>query len=127
MTETGFQLMSPLEMLERYQRAPLSGELTKGGLSSAKSDGKPCFARLNGEINSNEYSLEIIISNYASVSSTITPQKCKSILTDYCSYASRELFSTINIINIYLARAKQLGSVDISPTAYVPRLDRGIQ
>lgn len=55
MTQTDFQLMSAIEMLEQYGLAPLCGELTQGGFSTAMADGKPCFARLSGEDNSKSY------------------------------------------------------------------------
>ncbi len=65
MTQTDFSLMSAIEMLEQYGLAPLCGELTQGGLDSAMADGKPCFAKLSGEVNSNEYSLKKVVGNYA--------------------------------------------------------------
>ncbi len=109
MTQTNFQLMSPIDMLEQYRLAPLCGELTQGGLDSAKASGQPCFARLSGKEISNEYSLKKILRNYAKADKAPSPTECLDNLRGYGANASQRFFSTINIINIYLARARQLG------------------
>ncbi|CAM2730883.1 hypothetical protein [Legionella worsleiensis] len=109
MTQTDFKLMSAIEMLEQYGLAPLSGELRKGGFSTAMANGNPCFAKLNGKDNSSEYSLSKIIDNYTKPDQTQSGEECLKVLRNYTADASKALFSQINIINIYLARTKQLG------------------
>src|SRR5258708_3351471 len=103
MTQTDFRLMSAIDMLEQYGLAPLCGELTQGGFSTAMADGKPCFARLSGEDNSNEYSLKQIILNYAKANKAVSKKECLDNLRHSGANPSRNLFSTISIINIYLA------------------------
>lgn len=109
MTQTNFQLMSAIEMLEQYGLAPLCGELTQGGFRTAMADGQPCFARLNGQDNSNEYSLKKVIRNYAETNQAVSKKECLDNLRYYGTDSSNSLFSSISIINIHLARARQLG------------------
>lgn len=113
MTETDFKLMSPLDMIEQYQRAPLCGELTRGGFDSIYATGKSCFARLNNQHHSNEYSLEKVLSDYATVTTCITKEKLLDDLKRACYLAPSIHFSNLNLINIYLTRLNQLG-VDLS-------------
>lgn len=110
MTMTDFQLMSSVDMLEQYQVAPFCGELTAGGLSHAQSDGRPCFARLNGdEANGNEYTLKKVIQNYAKAKTAASQEKCQEELLVCYKTTKETLFSSINVLNIYLTRLKQLG------------------
>ncbi|MFT4059918.1 MAG: hypothetical protein QM652_10265 [Legionella sp.] len=109
MPQTNFQLMSPITMLEEYQLAPLCGELTQGGLNSATADGQPCFAKLNGGKDRNEYSLNSVIYHYTKINEVLSKEDCLAKLIAYSTHATKDLFYRINIINIYLARAKQLG------------------
>ncbi|MBX9704506.1 MAG: hypothetical protein K2X39_10170 [Silvanigrellaceae bacterium] len=126
MTQTDYKLMSITDMLELYKSAPLCGELTKGGLRDASTNGEPCFGRLNGEVNSNEYSLKKIISDYTG-GKAISQQACLHNLIEYSSKAAPlYLFSTINIINIYLARARQLG-INLQEVPEIQSLEKDFQ
>lgn len=126
MTQTDFQLMSAIEMLEQYGLAPLCGELTQGGFSTAMADGKPCFARLSGEDNSNEYSLKKVIRNYAKTNEAVSKEECLDNLRHYGANPSRSLFSSISIINIYLARARQLG-INLRDIPEIQSLEKDFQ
>lgn len=110
MTKTDFRLMSVTEMLEQYELAPFCGEITRGGLDSAMAEGKSCFAKLSGEYYSNEYSLEKIMTSYASTQFRLSSKEsCLRDLKDCSRDQPERLFSNISILNIYLARARQLG------------------
>ena len=127
MTQTDFRLISAVEMLEKYGLAPLCGELTHGGLSTAMSDGKPCFAKLSGEDNSNEYSLKKVVQNYTKTSKAVSREECLSNLWHYYGdNPSSSLFSTISIINIYLARARQLG-INLRDVPEIQSLEKDFQ
>lgn len=126
MTQIDFQLMSAIEILEQYGLAPLCGELTRGGFSTAMADGKPCFARLSGEDNSNEYSLKKVIRNYAKTNKTVSKKDCLDNLRFYGANPSRSLFSSISIINIYLARARQLG-INLRDIPEIQSLEKDFQ
>lgn len=126
MTQTDFRLMSGIEMLEQYGLAPLCGEIKQGGFITAMADGKPCFARLSGEENSNEYSLNKVIWNYAKNNKAVSKEECLDNLRSYCVNPSMSLFSSISIINIYLARARQLG-INLRDIPDIQSLEKNFQ
>lgn len=126
MTETDFKIMSPIEMMTDYQRAPLCGELTKGGFSSARARGNPCFGRLNNHDKSNEYSLEKVLNKYAVVSNKITKEQALADLNNACEMGPKIHFANINLINIYLTRLSQL-DVDLSKIEAVRQLKISFQ
>jgi len=67
MTQTDFRLMSAIEMLEQYGLAPLCGELTQGGFSTAMADGKsPIFIRRT-MVRAHNYCTMIIVSSMQQV------------------------------------------------------------
>jgi len=60
-------LMSAIEMLEQYGLAPLCGELTQGGFSTAMADGKsPIFIRRT-MVRAHNYCTMIIVSSMQQV------------------------------------------------------------
>jgi hypothetical protein len=118
LVKSEFQVMSPLEMMDEYQTAPMVGELTRSGYNAVgdttiKEDsiGKTAFAKMTG-VNSNSYTLEKVVKNYTSIrvaSAENSLSDFKRALSTGLSYA----FSNINLLLIYFARARQTFDIRI--------------
>lgn len=107
MRKTRHQLMSPVQMLEQFGAAPFGGEIIQGGLRYAAVTAKPAFARLRSE-EYEKYNLDRIINSFAKK----LPPDEKEIVMDarnVADYAMQSAYCNINILLIYLARAKQIG------------------
>ncbi|HTM64537.1 MAG TPA: SidE phosphodiesterase domain-containing protein [Gammaproteobacteria bacterium] len=114
--KTKYKLMSPLKMAEKYHAAPLCGELLGGGYDSVgRRDikkgnyGNIAFGRLSSGVNSlsdesNHYTLNKILQNY---STPVSNDNSINRFREQCNDGTRKSFSNINLINIYLARARQ--------------------
>lgn len=105
---TEFNLMEPIEMIEKYRIAPMTGEITRGGFDNVQARCHPCFGRIKG-IDLNSYDL-IKIMKYTHIKHDENPI---SILKYQIYIGSRCCYSNINIILIYAVRCRQLG-YDIS-------------
>ena len=101
---TEFTLFSPLWMIEKYQIAPLGGELTLGGLDTVNAESRLAFGRLVGRHYSlkdvQRYAFRAVLSNKEQMI-TLAQEKVKS--------GVGTLFSNINLMLIYIARLKQIG------------------
>jgi len=108
---TEFTLYSPVWMMDKYQIAPLGGEINGGGLDSIKSESKLAFGRVRSDDPKKlmPYNLERILRSYA----VPTPMQQKDQLIALAKAniidAPGSLFSKINQLLIYLTRLKQLG------------------
>lgn len=110
LAKTDFQFMSPMQMLEKYKLAPMSGEITKGGLSTPSSTCNMCFGKLGISTN---YDQERIIKNYSNLKAQIpTLAELDTAINQCIKYE----LGNINEIIILLARAKQWG-IDIDKLA----------
>ena len=101
MAQTDFQLMGPLSLIKQYGLAPLSGELTQGGLAIIGQDCRPCFALL---YNNSHYSLNKIIENYASL------QNVHSVILEEAKMAvANTSLKNLNVLIVRLTQYRQLG------------------
>ena len=102
---TDFTLMSPLTMIEKYNIAPISGEIIGGGFDRIASDCNTCFGRVHIN-NYNDYGKEKVL-RY-----TKTNKNHKDYLEDLkhqIDIAIKCGYSNINVIIIYMLRCRQLG------------------
>lgn len=106
LVRTNKQLMSPIKMLKLFGIAPPGGEITGGGLDALHAKGKPSFGLLDAT-GPGSYSLERIIAQYASGNYSYTRQDFS--LEQGIQNSKSMSFSNLNIILIYLARAKAQG------------------
>ncbi len=114
MALTGWQLMSPMDMVEGYLLGVPGGELIRGGLRVATDRCEVCTGRLSVQ-ETQGYNLEKIIRSYAhNKSDNYTLNEIKQMLDGQVSKAPGVLFSNINIILIFSLRYRQLGG-DLSP------------
>lgn len=104
---THLSMLSPVEMLELYGIAPLNGEISGGGLSTISARSNTCFGRLNAK-GANVYTLNKIIRGYTKSESQL-PTETKAKARRYVGNSLKTAFRDINIMLIYLARAKQQG------------------
>lgn len=95
--KTEMQLISPIEMIRKYQLAPLSGEISGGGLENVQSDTNTCFGELNNE---SSYSLKRLMNQYTT--------KKYHLNLDWKNL-QKGCFTSINIFLVYLTHAKELG------------------
>lgn len=109
MSQTGWSLLSPIAMLDNHQLAPLTGELSKGGLNHVEDEGMTSFARLAGKPESNEYTLDDVINTYGKIEGALSTNLVKYDLEAAIKNAPQVLYSNINLILIHAARYKQLG------------------
>lgn len=115
--KTNFKLISPMDMLATYNLAPMSGEISQGGLATPISKCNMCFGMLSNERN---YSKEIIIKNYAAVSAKISSLgELKKIISE-CS--SRNL-TNINETVVLIARSKQWGIKGVNDLPELQQLE----
>src|SRR5437763_10737029 len=96
---TDFRLMGPIDLIETYGIAPMTGEITGGGLSSIKDRCMTCFGRVIPK-DLNSYTLEKV-KKYTVVSDDNDSMKD---LLYYANIASKCGYSCINIIIILMMR-----------------------
>lgn len=108
--KTDFQLFSPLWMMENHQIAPICGEITEGGLSTAISDSRLAFGRMKVYTNTYpSYDLEHILDTYAIPSA---PQNQETLVINAMNAIKRGkriAYSNINEILVHVMRLKQMG------------------
>jgi len=107
--KTKFTVMSPLEMMDTYQTAPMTGELTCGGYDAVgkpmrdTSMGKTSFGIMSSK---GSYSLERIQSSYTALkvgSDKLSLDAFKKAALNGLDGA----FSNINLLLIYLTQSRQ--------------------
>jgi hypothetical protein len=102
--KTGMTMMGPLQMVESFMMAPMSGEL-ENGISGFTKDCMPCYGKLDSD-GTQEYSLDKIIAHYSNMRSW---SSSKDDALYIISTAFSRSFGNINSLLIYILRAKQLG------------------
>lgn len=108
MTKTDFQLIPVLDMLERYQIAPMVGELTMGGyscLGKSRTEGNIVGAISFGHMNSGPYSLQKVTSNYTN----FNPPSKEALKDDFrkqLNSLKSGAYSGVNLLLIYLGRLR---------------------
>ncbi|MDX1836572.1 hypothetical protein DIZ81_00870 [Legionella taurinensis] len=107
MSKTKWMLMPPLDLLEQHGLAPLSGELSKGGLNHAQARGQPSFGRLGAPQHA--YSLECITTDYANKGEVPSTDLASWDLHSVTDEAPQTLYCNINLLLIHAARYRQLG------------------
>lgn len=103
--KSNFAVMSPLEMIKTHHAAPITGELTKGGYASVTSQGHTAFTKLSSE-KPCFYRLKTIISEYTGPKVASSRCPLNDFTTSYKSGLNLS-FSNINLLLIYLTRARQ--------------------
>lgn len=106
--KTNFTLMDPIDMVDQYGLAPVTGELNyRGGYNNHTFSTSPKF----GRCTKYPYNLMKVIKN-----NTVPPRNNSTDLQNllyHVSWGYDSGFSNINLIIIYAARCKQQG-IDIS-------------
>lgn len=114
---TKFQIMSPLAMIDQYGIAPVSGEITDGGYTflgyqpiSKEPIGTTSFAKL---VNHNEYgySLSNVTEKYCHIKNA-DQENTLSYFNYFIDNGMRCAYANLNLILIYLSRAKQFKKLD---------------
>lgn len=111
--KTDFQLMSPMEMLDEYQVAPMTGELTEGGfqrvgdaaIKDETHHGKTSFSKMSDNGDVNAYTLEEVIATYTNLKT----EKKNAHLIRFQNELDGGLsaaYSNINLLAIYFTRAR---------------------
>lgn len=108
LSKVDFTLYSAIDMLEKYHLAPFGGEISKGGYSTMDARCNTCLARMKPKSDV-RYNLNKVMSDYA-VPQKITKESIEVLLRKEIEESFRSGFSNINILIIYLARAKQIGA-----------------
>ncbi len=106
---TQLKITSTMKMLTEYYIAPLCGEVGDslyGGGLGLHSDTYISFGRMNS--NYDHYGLERVISSY-SISDLNSGQRAIAKFYDKYQFTSTHGYEDINILLVYLARAKLLG------------------
>ena len=107
--KTDFTFLSPIDMVELFNIAPIGGEITEGGLSTVMSKSAMAFGRLQSE-GCNDYTLEKIIDNYAKAKlETQSTVELGETIKSQVQHGINISYSNINLLLIYIARAKQVG------------------
>ena len=107
---TEFNLMGPIEMIEKYKIAPMTGEITGGGLDSVWCECEPCFGRIKGS-DCNSYDLNKVM-RYTTMNLRQHSSERKdliSLLREQVNAGAFRGYSNLNIILIYMVACKQLG------------------
>jgi len=118
---TNFTLYPISILLERFDIGPLCGEIIKGGYRGSESDGQIAFAPLHSDSN---YDFQSILSSYAT--SRNNSKNTLKTLKHELKFARYSAYSNIQIILIYLSRAKQLG-LNTSHLIGLSKLERDIE
>lgn len=108
---TEFKVMGPIEMIEKYELVPMSGEINGGGLSSAPNRCHPCFGRLR-EDNINGYNLDKVLTKYANIPDPEDQTDSFTAFEHQVKIATTCGFSNINVLLIFMMRCQQEG-IDI--------------
>ena len=107
LARTDMQLVSPVDMLEIYGMAPPSGEIVRGGLDSVGNRCLPCFGKVRSD---GCYDYEHILKQYTKPEQgDFNPDSIQEQCRKELKIAHATAFSRINILMIYLVRAKQQG------------------
>lgn len=108
---TDFKLNDAISLIETYNIAVMSGEITGGGYDSVNCRCMPCFGRIM-ETDCNSYNLEKILryTPHSRINKLVDPI---NDLKHQLSFARKYGYSNINVIIIFAARCQQLGH-DIS-------------
>ena len=102
---TNFEFLEPIAMIEKYNVAPLSGEITGGGFSNVWHRVQPCFGVMTKNSNDyNTYDLAKIIPYTSKIS-----KDPLTLLQSEVDLSRRCAFSNINCILIYMVRCQELG------------------
>ena len=112
--KTNFTFLSVLDMMRDFLAAPMSGEITKGGYSQITDSviGKIAFARMiKDDPESGNYSLKYLLENYTKFD-VADEVETKISLKQALQEGPEKLFANINLILIYLTRARQLAALD---------------
>ncbi|CAH6419038.1 Hypothetical protein HVR_LOCUS227 [uncultured virus] len=104
LAHTDFCLMEPIDMIQEYGYAPITGEITGGGFDSVWCQCHPCFGRIVGK-DYNSYGLSRVM-DYTRISKEKDPI---SSLEYQVSVGSQCAYSNINSILIYMVRCQELG------------------
>lgn len=118
MSKTGFEMLPALELLDKYNLVPFSGEIIGGGLTNPADLCLPCFGSLQSREET--YNLEHIINRYTTITLLrTTPENIKNLLIEKFSQGKLNHFSNINEILILLAKYRRLGEeipAEINPS-----------
>ncbi len=101
---TEFEMINSVDMLEKYNVAPMGGEITNGGLSNPSAKCNPCFGQLNPKDKTN-YNLDTI-KQYAT---EISLPSAKIDLNELNDILTNKNLKLINVLIVLLARIKQYG------------------
>lgn len=105
LAKSEFQIMSPIEMMDEYQTAPMTGELTMGGYAAVHHKGKTAFAKMT-VIDSQAFSLDSVLAKYTSLTVAYKRTSLSKFKETIESGVSK-VFSNINLLLIYFTRARQ--------------------
>lgn len=108
--KTNSQIMSPLEMIEEFKIAPITGEIKAGGFDVIRVKahiGKPSFGSLSAK-GVNSYTLEKIIDGYTNRAVSSTKEASLLTFKSELDIAKQVHFSTINRLIIYFTRTRQI-------------------
>jgi hypothetical protein len=106
---TNFELVEPIMMIEKYHLAPITGEITGGGLSRVWDRCEPRFGRIFSE-GPNSYDLNKVrnyTGSYIQTDDWVSDPI--SNLKKRVDWGSNITYSNINIILIYAMRCRNLG------------------
>lgn len=103
---TKFEFISPLDMMEKYGVAPMSGEIAEGGAMGPLSEGAVRFGRLGNSDANREYSLSRVVESYAKPK--LKKFKAQD-LEDAIKKLRKHFFYNINEFLVLLCRTKQSG------------------
>lgn len=112
MPKTDFQLMPVLKMLDDFYTAPMVGELTQGGYSFIgfkRVQEEAIGATSFGNLKTGDYNLKKITASYTRFAPSSNARSEMEIQNVF-KYSLANGFSNFNLILIYLARLRQLGS-----------------
>ena len=110
LSNTDYQLMPTLKMLDKYQIAPMTGELTHNGykeLGHETTEDSLIGAIAFGQLYGGSYNLEHVILNYTKFT-TPTRESCINAFKSLLKTSSHNAFSELNLLLIYFARVKQM-------------------
>lgn len=106
---TQFKFLSPVTMMQKFGIAPLSGEISLGGLAKPESDGRMCFGRLDTKSMSqydDPYTRYKIWSKYSKIE--FTKPSLEKLPLD-TKYLIDDNFNSINEFMILITRARMWG------------------
>lgn len=101
---TNFSLMGPMEMIELYHVAPVTGQILRDKFDGMSNRYQVCFGRIIGDYH-NTYDLEKVI-NYTRNKNNSDPV---NLLQQQINIGPQYYYSNIDIILIYMVRCQELG------------------